>query len=74
MKNCNFVSMPVEVSLKLIKQPKGKRVDSILYKQIVRSLVYLTATRSDIMHAINLISKYMKSLRETHLLAGKRIF
>ncbi|XP_071928275.1 uncharacterized mitochondrial protein AtMg00810-like [Coffea arabica] len=73
MSNCNSVSTPVEVGLKLIKESGGKRVDSTLYKQIVRSLMYLTATRSDIMHAVSLISRYMESPRETHLLAAKRI-
>ena len=73
MSNCNSVSTPVEVGLKLIKEPGGKRVDSTLYKQIVGSLMYLTATRPDIMHAVSLISRYMENPRETHLLAAKRI-
>ena len=74
IKNCNSVSTPVEVGLKLIKEPGGKRVDSTLYKQIMGRLMYLTATRPDIMHAVSLISRYMESPRETHLLAAKRIF
>lgn len=35
--------------------------------------MYLTATRPDIMHAVNLISRYMESPREMHLLVVKRI-
>ena len=73
MKNCNSVSMPFEVDLNLIKNPEGKRVDSILFKQIVGSLMYLTVTRPNIMHAISLFSIYMECLRETRLLAAKRI-
>lgn len=45
-----------------------------MYKQIVGSLMYLTSTRSDIMHAVNLISRYMENPAEVHLLAAKRIF
>ncbi|XP_071926200.1 uncharacterized mitochondrial protein AtMg00810-like [Coffea arabica] len=74
IKNCNSVSTPVKIGLKLIKEPEGKRVDSTLYKQIMGSLIYLTTIRPDIMHAISLISRYMKSPSETHLLTAKRIF
>ena len=74
MKNCNSISTSVEMGLKLIKKFEGKRVDSIIYNQIMGSLMYLTATRLDIMHIISLISRYMKSPKETHLLAVKRIF
>nr|XP_027081077.1 probable LRR receptor-like serine/threonine-protein kinase At1g29720 [Coffea arabica] len=73
MKNCNSISTPIEVGLKVIKESEGKRIDSTLYKQIVGSLMYLTATKSDIMHAVSLISRYMESPRETHLPAVKRI-
>ncbi|KAL0440738.1 UNVERIFIED_CONTAM: Secreted RxLR effector protein [Sesamum radiatum] len=35
--------------------------------------MYLTATRSDIMHPVSLISRYMENPTEMHLLAAKRI-
>lgn len=73
MKNCNSVTTPIEKGLKLVKDPAGRIVDSTLYKQIVGSLMYLTATRPDIMHAVSSISKYMEHPREDHLLAAKRI-
>ena len=52
---------------------KGKKVDNTLYKQIVGSLMYLTATRPDIMYSVSLISRYMENSTEMHLLAAKRI-
>ncbi|XP_058003631.1 uncharacterized protein LOC131180053 [Hevea brasiliensis] len=52
MKDCNPVSTPTEFGLKLDKDHEGKKVDSTLYKQIVGSLMYLTATRPDIMHSL----------------------
>ena len=73
MKNCNSVATPTEYGLKLLKNPGGKKIDSTFYKQIVGSLMYLTATRPDIMHAVSLISRYTESPTEFHLLAAKRI-
>ncbi|XP_058208312.1 uncharacterized mitochondrial protein AtMg00810-like [Rhododendron vialii] len=74
MKNCNSVSTPTKFGLKLTKDHDGKKVDSTLYKQIVGSLMYLTATRPDIMFSVSLISRYMENPTELHLLAAKRIF
>ncbi len=73
MKDCNPVSTPTEFGLKLNKDHEGKKVDSTLYKQIVGSLMYLTATRPDIMYSVSLISRYMENSTEMHLLTAKRI-
>lgn len=74
MMNCYSSSTPAEVGLKLIKDPKGRRVNSTLYKQIVGILMYLTATRPDVMHFVSLISRYIKNPTEMQLLSAKRIF
>ncbi|GKU94475.1 hypothetical protein SLEP1_g7971 [Rubroshorea leprosula] len=73
MKNSNPVSTPIEPSLKLVRNPRGKEINSTLCKQIVGTLMYLTATRPDIMHAVSLINRYMDCLKEVHLVAAKRI-
>ena len=48
-------------------------VDATEYKQLVGSLLYLTATRLDPMYVVGLISRYMEKPTEMHLQAGKRI-
>ncbi|RDX92335.1 putative mitochondrial protein, partial [Mucuna pruriens] len=48
-------------------------VDDTYFKQIVGSLMYLTATRPDIMFNVSLISRYMSKPTELHLQAAKRI-
>lgn len=73
MKDCNPTSTPVDCGMKLHKDDGGKKVDSTLYKQIVGSLMYLTATRPDITYSVSLISRYMENPTELHLLAAKRI-
>ncbi|KAL3741671.1 hypothetical protein ACJRO7_017180 [Eucalyptus globulus] len=73
MKDCNPVNTPVEFGLKLYKDHEGRKVDNTLYKQIVGSLMYLTATRPDIIYYVSLISRYMENPTQMHLLAAKRI-
>jgi len=73
MQKCNPTNTPSEFGLKLYKNEEGEKVDNTLYKQIIGSLMYLTATRPDIMYSVSLISRYMESLTEIHLMAAKRI-
>jgi hypothetical protein len=61
---------PTETSIplgtKLSKNDEGPVVDSTLYKILVGSLLYLTATRPDIMYAANLVSRFMESPKDFH--------
>lgn len=57
----------------MIKEYNSKDFDPKLYKSIVGSLMYLTTTRSDIMHAVSLISRFMERPKEAHWQATKRI-
>ncbi|RDX73622.1 putative mitochondrial protein, partial [Mucuna pruriens] len=50
MLDCNLVKNPIVPSIKLLKIDQGVEVDSILFKQLVGSLMYLTTTRPDIAH------------------------
>ncbi|XP_040369459.1 secreted RxLR effector protein 161-like [Rosa chinensis] len=74
MEKCNSVGTPTEPGLKLMKNSRGKKVNNTLYKKIVGSLMYLTATRPDIKHGVSLVSRYMENPTEEHFLAAKRIF
>ncbi|CAL5331079.1 unnamed protein product [Camellia sinensis] len=74
MLKCNPVGTPTEIGLKLTSDTDGERIDNTFFKQIVGSLMYLTSTRPDIMHAVSLISRYMENPTEMHLKAAKRIF
>eukprot|EP00253_Pinus_taeda_P024150 PITA_24150 len=57
---------PTVMGLKLSKEDNSKDFDPSLYKSIVGSLMYLTATRPDIMHAVSLISRFMERPKEAH--------
>ena len=43
------------------------------YKQLIGSLLYVTATRPDIMYSACLVSRFMDAPTRQHLLAAKRI-
>eukprot|EP00253_Pinus_taeda_P023262 PITA_23262 len=44
------------------------------YRSMIGSLLYLTGTRPDIMHAVRMVGRFQANPRETHLQAVKRIF
>ena len=64
---------PTVMGLKLSREDNSKDFDPSLYKSIVGSLMYLTATRPDIMHVVSLISRFMEKPKDAHWQAGKRI-
>lgn len=51
-------------SLKLIKEGSGPELNTTALKQLVGSLRYLTATRSDLICSVNLIRRYMERSKE----------
>eukprot|EP00253_Pinus_taeda_P031978 PITA_31978 len=73
MQECKVAITPMIMGLKLSKEDNNKDFDPILYKSIVGNLMYLTTTRSDIMFAVSLISRFMERPKEAHWQAAKRI-
>ena len=72
MSNCKSAPTPVITGLKLSTDDEGSTVDPTLFKRLV-GLMYLTATRPDIMYGVSLISRFMESPKDSHWQAGKRI-
>eukprot|EP00253_Pinus_taeda_P029485 PITA_29485 len=66
MQECKAAITSTVMGLKLSKEDSNKDFDPSLYKIIVGSLMYLTATRPDIMFAISLISRFMERPKEAH--------
>ncbi|XP_068336609.1 secreted RxLR effector protein 161-like [Pyrus communis] len=48
-------------------------MDASLYRKIVGSLLYLTATRPAIMYTASLLSRFMHNLTKIHLGTAKRV-
>jgi hypothetical protein len=73
MYGCKTVDIPLVVNEKLKKEDGGKLVDESLYRSLVGSLFYLTATRPDLMFAAGLLSRFMSKPSHLHLGAAKRV-
>ncbi|VFQ80965.1 unnamed protein product [Cuscuta campestris] len=67
------VSVPMSTSTKLDMDVDGKEVDQTLYRGIVGSLLYLTASRPDISYAVGVCARFESKPKESHLIAAKRI-
>lgn len=64
---------PMSTSLKLDKDEKGQSVDIKKYRGMIGSLLYLTASRPDIMYSVCVCARYQSNPKESHLIAVKRI-
>ncbi|KAJ0955734.1 putative RNA-directed DNA polymerase [Helianthus annuus] len=51
----------------------GDRVDETMYRSMIRSLMYLTASRPDIMYPTCLAARFQSSPRASHMVIVKRI-
>ena len=64
---------PISAPLSMDSDPDGKPVDPTTFRGMVGSLMYLTASRPDIMFATYLCARYQSNPKESHLNAVKRI-
>ncbi|TLX69272.1 hypothetical protein E9993_23065, partial [Labilibacter sediminis] len=74
MDNCSKAKVPISVSTKLSADPAGQSVDIKQYRGMIGSLLYLSASRPDIMFATCLCARYQADPKVSHLTAVKQIF
>ncbi|GJU39124.1 putative ribonuclease H-like domain-containing protein [Tanacetum coccineum] len=67
-------STPVDLEKPLVKDGDANDVDVHLYRSMIGSLMYLTASRPDIMFAVCACARFQVTPKTSHLLAVKRIF
>ncbi|GKA74932.1 putative ribonuclease H-like domain-containing protein, partial [Tanacetum coccineum] len=67
-------STPVDLEKPLVKDRDADDFDVHIYRSMVGSLIYLTASRPDIMFAVCACAKFQVTPKTSHLLAVKRIF
>ncbi|GJT49423.1 ribonuclease H-like domain-containing protein [Tanacetum coccineum] len=69
-----IASTPMETNKALLKDEEAANVDVYLYRSMIGSLIYLTASRPDIMFVVCACAKFQVTQKTSHLHAVKRIF
>ncbi|GJV69095.1 putative ribonuclease H-like domain-containing protein [Tanacetum coccineum] len=67
-------STPIETNKALLKDEEVEDMDVYLYRSMIGSLMYLTASRPDIMFAVCACARFQVTPKVSHLHAVKRIF
>ena len=73
MLGCKPVDTPLVVNEKFKKEDGGRLANASVYRSLIGSLFYLTATRLDLMYAASLLSRFMSKPSHLHLGAAKRV-
>ncbi|XP_021803206.1 pyruvate, phosphate dikinase, chloroplastic-like [Prunus avium] len=73
MKDCKSIAIPLVVNEKLCKEDGSEAASESEYQQIVGSLLYLTATRPDVMFASSLLARFMHNPTRKHMGIAKRV-
>ncbi|GJV09623.1 putative ribonuclease H-like domain-containing protein [Tanacetum coccineum] len=67
-------STPIETQKPLVKDEEASDVDVHLYRSMIGSLMYVTASRPDIMFAVYACSRFQVTPKNSYLSVVKRIF
>ena len=73
MDNTSSKRTPIGTTTSLDKDESGKCVDQKTYRAMIGSLLYLTASRPDIMFSVCICARFQSNPKESHMKAVKRI-
>ena len=73
MDDCKPIKTPMPTNGHLDLDEGGKSVDQTLYRSMIGSLLYLTASRPDIMFSVCMCARFQANPKESHISAVKRI-
>ncbi|CAL2227384.1 unnamed protein product [Prunus armeniaca] len=73
LKDCKPVCTPLVATDKLQREDGSKAADESLHRKIVGSLLYLTATKPDIMFSASLLARFMHNPSKKHYGVAKRV-
>lgn len=73
LESASSVRTPISPNVKLTVDLLGKSVDPSLYRSMIGSLLYLTASRPDISYSVGVCARYHANPKESHMTALKRI-
>jgi hypothetical protein len=74
MEDSKAITTPMSTTTAFDAEEEGEHVDQKEYQSMIRSLLYLTATRTDIQFSVCLCARFQASPRTSHRQVVKRIF
>ncbi|KAK2395594.1 putative mitochondrial protein [Trifolium repens] len=74
LEDCKPMNTPMHPTSSLGKEDSESKVDQKLYRGMIGSLLYLTASRPDILFSVCLCARFQSDPRESHFTVVKRIF
>ena len=73
MQDCKGYTMPMPTKSHLSPDANGKEFDQKVYHSMIGSLLYLCASRPDIMLSVCMYARFQAAPKEFHHLAVKQI-
>jgi hypothetical protein len=73
MIDSKVISTPMGTNGNLDSEASGNMVDQKLYWSMIESLLYVTASRPDVMFNVCMCARFQASPRKSHLKVTKRI-
>jgi hypothetical protein len=73
MTNVKPIKTPMPTNRHLDLNEEGKVIDQKVYRSMIGSLLYLCASRPDIMLSVCMCARFQGNPKECHLVAVKRI-
>ncbi|KAF7126654.1 hypothetical protein RHSIM_Rhsim11G0023400 [Rhododendron simsii] len=73
LESAKHARTPMSTTTKLARDSENTDIDQTLYRSMIGSLLYLTASRPDIAFSVGLCARYQACPKESHLSAVKRI-
>lgn len=73
MEDYKEMSSPMNQKEKLSKNDGVERMEEIYFRGLVGCLMYLIATRPNILYVVSILSRFMHCASEVHLKSAKRV-
>ena len=73
MEDCKPILTLMATGCKLSIDNSSKDVDQRLYISIIGSLLYVTASRPDVMQAVGQVARFQVAPKESHIISVKKI-
>ena len=74
MSDAKPAGTPLALNHRITPEEKGELIDATMYRGMIKSLMYLTASQPHIVFATCLCARYQSNPRVSHIIVVKRIF